>query len=418
MNVDYLEISGGKPLRGEICVQGSKNAVLPILSACLLGEGVCEIENCPLIRDVEDTLEIMQTLGCTIQRNGHTVIVDASGTDTYEIKTKEAARIRSSVLFLGALLGKMKKAVIPRPGGCAIGKRPVDLHLSVLEALGAEISVGETIKAYTSGLKGSTFTLPFPSVGATENAVLAAVAAQGQTVIRNAAREPEIDELCEFLRKRGACIIRKTDGSLCIEGGHALKRAVYRVRADRIVSGTYLLAGAATGGAVTLLGESGETLKSLLELLGCMGASCSRSEDALTVQGKDLEAVPYVETAPYPGFPTDLQSPLIAALCRVFGKSCVFERIFENRFCTVPELLKFGADISVHGRCAQVTGVHTLHAASVKAPDLRGGAALVVAALQAQGRSKVGGLDYIGRGYEDICRDLTLLGAQIRLVRE
>lgn len=416
MNVSYLEISGGKPLNGEICVQGSKNAVLPILSACLIGEGVCEIENCPFIRDVEDTLEILQTLGCTVHRDGHTVRIDASGADTYEIKTKEAARIRSSVLFLGALLGKMKKAVIPRPGGCAIGKRPVDLHLSVLEALGAEISVGEKITASTSGLQGGALALPFPSVGATENAVLASVMAKGQTVIRNAAREPEIDELCDFLRKRGACIVRRTDGSLCIEGGHTLKKAVYRMRADRIVSGTYLLAGAATGGAVTLLNENGEALHFLLETLERMGASCGRAKDTLTVRGKTLEAVPYVETAPYPGFPTDLQSPLMAALCRARGRSCICETIFENRFCTVPELLKFGADISVHGRCAQITGVHTLRAAAVHAPDLRGGAALVIAALQAQGRSTVAGTEYIGRGYEDICRDLRALGADIRLI--
>lgn len=416
MNVSYLEISGGKPLQGEVRVQGSKNAVLPILSACLLGDGVCVVENCPMIGDVQDTLEILQALGCRVGREGHTVRIDASGADTYEIKTKEAGRIRSSVLFLGALLGKMKKAVIPRPGGCAIGKRPVDLHLSVLEALGADVSAGEKITARTAGLKGAEITLAFPSVGVTENAVLAAVMAQGETVIRNGAREPEIDELCAFLIKRGAHISREADGTLRIEGGHTLREAVYRMRADRIVAGTYLLAGAATGGRVSLLNEGGKELRSLLEVLGRMGAVCTAQGKTLTVQGGCLAAVPYVWTSPYPGFPTDLQSLLMAALCRAHGESCICETIFENRFCTVPELLKFGADIKVDGRCARISGVQTLHGAAVTAPDLRGGAALVVAALQAEGCSTVSGMQYIGRGYEDISRDLSALGADIRLV--
>lgn len=415
MDVDYLEISGGRPLGGEINVQGSKNAVLPILAACIPGAGECVIENCPLIRDTEDTFHIMRALGYCISRTGDAVRITPADTETYTVERMEAVRIRSSVLFLGALLGKMKKAVLPLPGGCAIGKRPIDLHLRALEALGARFEIGETITAWTDGLYGTEIDLEFPSVGATENTILAAVMAKGETVIRNAAREPEVDELCAFLRQRGASVRREADGSIWVDGQKTLGPAVYRMKADRIVSGTYLLAAAAAGGQVRLINESGETLSALRAVLSQMGAVCSAGENGITVcAAQRVRPVPYLETAPYPGFPTDLQSPLLAVLAGADGESTVCETIFERRFCTAGELLKFGAKIGTRGRCAHITGVPRLHGAAADAPDLRGGAALVLAALQAEGRSVIRNTGYIARGYEDIARDLALLGADIR----
>lgn len=415
MDVSYLKISGGKPLCGEISVQGSKNAVLPVLAACIPGEGVCVIENCPSIRDTEDTFQIMRALGYGIRRTKGAVSISPENTGICRVERTEAVRIRSSVLFLGALLGKMKKAVIPLPGGCAIGKRPIDIHLRALEALGARFEIGETIRAWTDGLRGNEVSLAYPSVGATENTILAAVAAKGGTVIRNAAREPEVDELCAFLRHRGASIRRDEDGSIRIEGDKALGPASYRMKADRIVSGTYLLAVSSTGGRVRLANESGDTLGALLETLSRMGAVCSVDENGVSVSASGrLKPVAYLETAPYPGFPTDLQSPLLAALSRAGGESRICETVFEQRFGTVYELLKFGARIETRGRCAYITGVPKLYGTTAVAPDLRGGAALVLAALQAEGRTAIRNTGYIARGYEDIARDLSHLGADIR----
>lgn len=410
----YLEIAGGAPLCGEIDIQGSKNAVLPILAACMLGEGSCVIENCPVIGDVEDTLTIMKMLGCEVRQEGKSVCIDGSKCDTFEIGGIQAARIRSSVLFLGALLGKMKKAILPLPGGCDIGGRPIDLHLEMLARMGAEFSIEEKIIARTEGLHGGRLELAIPSVGATENLILAAVQAEGDTVICNAAREPEIGELCHFLNCRGARIEQGPEHSIRVHGGYPLGPVTYRMRADRIVTGTYLLAAAATGGNVTLRGAWPREHTALLDILQNMGAEvcCGEREICLRSCG-EIRAVPYVETAPYPGFPTDLQSPLMAALSRAKGESRICERIFENRFRTARQLQKMGAQITLSGDQAVVYGVRELHPARVQAPDLRGGAALVLAALQARGTTRIYQTEYIERGYENICRDLKLLGAVI-----
>lgn len=414
-----LEIAGGVPLRGEITVQGSKNAVLPILAACMLGEGICVIENCPLITDAADTLEIMRGLGCTVCREGRTVRIDASGVNRCEITGGEAARIRSSILFLGVLLGKMKRARLPLPGGCAIGARPVDLHLDALRRLGTKISGGDVIDADAAGLHGGRVRLALPSVGATENTILAAVCAREDTLIENAAREPEIDELCGFLVRRGADIRRGPDGSLRIGGGRRLGPVRYRMKPDRIVAGTYLLAAAATGGSVSIAGFPFRELDALLRVLCAMGVRAGYRGDQVTVEADGpLRAVPYLETAPYPGFPTDLQSPLLAVLSRARGESRICETVFENRLRTAGELAKMGARIRTEGRCARIEGVPALCAADLAAPDLRGGAALVIAALQARGRTRIGRIEYIERGYEDIGRDLRALGADVRRVEQ
>lgn len=425
----YLEITGGVPLSGTVSIQGSKNAVLPILTACMLGDGGCCIENCPQIGDVKDLLTSMRALGCTVQQQGNTVRIDAENIEKYEIRGTEAARIRSSVLFLGALLGKMGKVLLPMPGGCAIGARPIDLHLYALERLGAVVSiqneVQESKKAAAAEqwvmmeaerLQGSVIDFSFPSVGATENAVLAAVLAEGETLIRNAAQEPEIDELCAFLNLRGAQIERLDRGVIRIRGVKQLRAVTYHLHPDRIVAGTYLLAAAAAGGCVRIEHYPWEESHTFLKLIRQMGICYERYGDRIELlECSERYPISYMETAPYPGFPTDLQSQLMAVLCRVQGESCICERLFERRFATVKELRKMGADITVAGRCAAIKGVPLLRGAELKAPDLRGGAALVIAALQAEGCSRIENVEYIERGYEDICRDLKQLGADIRL---
>lgn len=410
----YLEIAGGAPLGGELDIQGSKNSVLPILAACILGEGICVIENCPMIGDVEDTLAIMRGLGCEAWREGTAVCIDASKCDAFEIEGVQAARIRSSVLFLGALLGKMKKAVLPLPGGCAIGGRPIDLHLKMLREMGGEFSIEEKISAWTKGLKGASLRLSIPSVGATENLILAATQAEGETVINNPAREPEIGELCRFLNCRGARIIQE-HGRIRVQGGYPLGSVNYKMGADRIVTGTYLLAAAAVGGNIRLRGTSFREHTALIRVLEKMGAEVTWEEQEVCLKsGNGVRAVPYLETAPYPGFPTDLQSPLMAALCRARGESSICEKIFENRFRTAAQLQKMGAQIALEGNQAVISGTEKLYPAHLQAPDLRGGAALILAALQAEGKSRIYGTEYIERGYEDICRDLRLLGAVIK----
>ncbi|MDY3249868.1 MAG: UDP-N-acetylglucosamine 1-carboxyvinyltransferase [Candidatus Choladocola sp.] len=416
MGLRYIEAEGGVPLRGEIEVQGSKNAVLPILAACLLGETVCTIENCPSIGDVDDALMILKMVGCKVRKEGSTVLIDASEAQKSEIGGAEAVRIRSSVLFLGALLGKIGKAVLPLPGGCAIGQRPVDLHIEGLTGLGAEFIVKDRITASASELRGCRIRLRIPSVGATENIILAAVQAEGETVIENAACEPEILELCRFLNRRGAEISGKAGGSIHIRGTKRFLPVVYRMSGDRIVAGTYLLAAAATGGSVCIRNFPHWELNALLSVLKRMGVGIEvSSKDLLLHADGPLSPVPYVETSPFPGFPTDLQSPLMAVLCRVPGKSRICEKIFENRFRTAGELNRMGARIGTDRNTACIDGVNVLHGAVVDAPDLRGGAALVIAGLQADGRTIIRKTEYIERGYEDICRDLRRLGANISL---
>lgn len=415
MSLKSLIIRGGIPLSGEIRIHGSKNAVLPILAAALLGKGPVVIENCPEIGDVKDTLRIMETLGCGISREGSTVSIDTSLADGCCIEKEEASRIRSSVLFLGALLGRIKKAVLPQPGGCAIGARPIDLHLQSLRELGASITEhGEALSADGVRMHAARIRLRFPSVGATENIILAAVTLSGETIVEHAAREPEVDQLCEFLNLRGAKIRREMDGTIRICGGAELGPVRYQMKADRIVTGTYLLAAAAARGRICIGNYPGE-LEALLLLLQKMGGEICREGEALCFAMRHRpRSLPLVETAPYPGFPTDLQSPLMAVLAGADGVSRVKENLFENRFRTAGELAKMGAEIVVDGSEAVITGKSHLSGAQMKAPDLRGGAALAIAALLSAEESRITKAEYVERGYEDIARDLRLLGAKAR----
>lgn len=414
----YLEITGGNPLFGEITVQGSKNAALPILAACLLGESPCVIKNCPRITDIADLQILMQRLGCEIKSEQDRLILDSQNLCGYEITGEEAVRIRSSVLFLGALLGKMRKAVLPYPGGCAIGVRPIDQHLMALEQLGVRFFCEKgQICAACEKLHGGEITLDCPSVGATENVILAAVMAEGQTILKNAAQEPEIKELCAFLNQRGAKICCTQDGVIHICGVNSLHPVEWRLRSDRIVAGTYLLAVMAAGGRLHMHQVESEDLNALFPILKKLGARLDYTKDSVILeypQGGAYQAIPYIETSPYPGFPTDLQSPLMAVLCRAEGRSVICETVFENRFRTAKELRKMGAEIRTEGKCACIYGKNCFHPAWVEAPDLRGGAALVIAALAANGTSRISNLEYIERGYEDICRDLNCLGAKMQ----
>ncbi|MCD7957800.1 MAG: UDP-N-acetylglucosamine 1-carboxyvinyltransferase [Lachnospiraceae bacterium] len=412
--MSYLKIVGKRPLAGEITVQGSKNAALPILAACLIGEGPCVIDNCPRIRDVEDTLFILNRLGVGTKRSKAAVSVDASELRNVSVCGLQAERIRSSVLFSGALLGRMGEAVFPLPGGCAIGSRPIDLHLEVMRALGAHISIEEgIIHANAKTLRGCRIRLRALSVGATENGILAAVCADGETVIENAAREPEVEELCRFLVLRGAKIFRSPDGALHIEGKQPLSPVRFSLQPDRIVAGTYLCAVACCGGRIRICNLPFQEMETPIGILRKMGMDVD--QDGSVRAELPLKGIAHLATAPYPGFPTDLQPPLMAALCTADGQSRICETVFDNRLTIARQLRKMGAHIEIRENCAAIDGTACLHGGTVSAPDLRGGAALVCAALGAKGETVLGGYEYIARGYENICRDLKKLGADIHL---
>lgn len=410
-----LFVEGGKRLCGELTIQGSKNGVLPVLAATILCAGECRIENCPRLTDVDASIAILRHLGCCTRWDGGALVVDTTHMDRAEVPDALMREMRSSVIFLGAILARQGEAALSYPGGCELGPRPIDMHLSALRALGAEIEErGGTLRCKARVLTTAELVLPLPSVGATENAILAACGATGTTVIYNAAREPEITELQDFLNAMGAQV-RGAGGSIVtVTGGRELHGGVHRVIADRIVETTYLCAAAACGGEVRFTGVDYRQLSTVTGALSEAGCQVHSEGDTVTLLSTgSLRAVRPVRTAPYPGFATDAQPALMAALLKSEGSSVFVENIFENRYRHVDELARMGADIRVAGRVAVVSGVRTLHGASVKCTDLRGGAALVLAGLQAEGTTRVTLLEHIDRGYENIERDLSLLGATI-----
>ena len=415
-----LEIAGGHPLRGELPVQGAKNSVLPILTAVLLAPGESVIHNCPDLSDVAATLEILRGLGCSVRREGDTVTVDAAGLTGASVSRQLMEEMRSSVLFLGALLGRLGQAELSYPGGCQLGPRPIDLHLAALRSLGAEIreEQGLLMADAGAGLRGRTVCLPTPSVGATENVMLAACGARGVTTLVGAAREPEIVDLQGLLNRMGG-EVRGAGGSVIqIRGGRPLHPTEYTVMSDRIAAATYLCAAAAAGGAIRLTAVEPGSLTAVLSCLeegGCRIRTGRQRIDL--VCRRPFGGLRTVRTAPYPGFPTDAQPLLMAALAAGQGTTMIEENLFDNRYRHVDELARMGADIRLSGRVAVVTG-QPLHAAPVCSTDLRGGAALAVAALAAEGTSRIGGLGYIQRGYQNLQGDLSRLGAEVRLVEE
>lgn len=408
-------IDGGRPLRGELEIQSAKNSVLPILAATILCGDVCRIEKCPHLSDVDSAGEILRYLGAAVCWEGHDLVVDTRTLSGAEIPEYLMRKMRSSVIFLGAILGRCRECRLSYPGGCELGPRPIDLHLDALRTLGAQITEGGgLLRCAAEELHGEHIVLAIPSVGATENAMLCAVNARGITVISNAAREPEIVDLQNFLRKIGAQVSGAGSDTVTVVGGGALHGCTHRCIGDRIVASTYLCAAAATGGDVTLQGAEPAHLSTVLSALRSAGTTITVHDDTIHLKSQErLRAIPTVRTSPYPGFPTDAQAVLMAALLKSRGTTVFVENIFESRYGHVSELRRMGANVSVEGRVAVISGTEQLYGARVQCPDLRGGAALVVAGLQAQGQSTITLTHHIERGYEDIAADLSALGAAI-----
>ena len=414
--MDTIHIRGGNALFGETKVQGSKNAVLPILAAALLIEDVCVLENCPRISDVHHMLMLLQEIGCRVVRADRTITVDARNVSADTMSGENVTGMRSSIMLLGAMLGRVGEITMAYPGGCVIGERPIDIHLSALSKMGVKVYEQEgcfTARAHT--LEGTVIRLPISSVGVTENVLLAAVRAKGVTVLQNAAKEPEIVALCEFLRDAGAVIEGIGGSVLIIQGGHKLHGIRYRVPADRIVAGTYLMGVLGTGGHIFLEDAPVAQMQSILQAAELSGAEINISRDGLSVMAdRKREPLPYVKTEVYPVFPTDMQSLLMAVMTTALGVSVIEETVFENRFRVVEQLRKMGADIVLKGKQkAVVTGVDSLLGCEVTADELRGGAALVIAGCMAEGETVVKNCHFIERGYEDICRDFRNLGVTI-----
>ncbi len=424
-------MEGKKPLDGRIRIQGSKNAALPILAACMLIPGKCVLRGCPDITDIECMFNLLKSTGAAVNivsAGAEAVEIDTGSVREHRLPERYVSAMRSSVIMMGAMLGRLGEVCVNYPGGCVIGDRPIDLHLYGLEKLGAQIWIeGNHIHAYADELRGAVIDFAFPSVGATQNVILAAVTAQGTTVIKNAAKEPEIIELCRFLNTAGARIdyagtLLKT-GRIVIQGVELsrLRGIEYDIISDRIVAGTYLFAALAAGGEVALENVPIRQLDSICDTIRGMGAALTVDADRneMTIDACDRDRivnVPYIETEVYPDFPTDLQSPLLVAACMARGRLAVREKIFSSRFRIVEELRRMGADIEVKGDTALVTGGRELEGRTVIARELRGGAALVIAGLCASGITTVADSGYIRRGYQDIVGDFTALGARISYI--
>ncbi len=417
--MDKFIIEGGGKLYGRTEIQSAKNSVLPLLAASVLTDEQVTIRDVPAISDVENMLHILSELGCKIIRTKDSVIIDSVNAVSHEIPARLTKELRSSVFMLGSVLTRFHRAKISYPGGCDIGLRPIDLHLSGLKRLGVKI-VEENgyISCSADRLSGADVLLDFPSVGATENIMLAAVRADGTTVIRNAAKEPEIVDLQNFLNEMGAKISGAGGGTVFIEGVKTLHGVEYRPIKDRIEAGTFLIAAASCGGEIEMEGVAQENIAALLHKLRENGCKIHIKNDKIILKSDgSLVAADLIETTPFPGFPTDLQAQFSALSCTAKGTTLVVENLFETRYKYAGELKRMGADITVRGRNAVIRGVDRLHGACVTAGDLRGGAALVLAALKAEGQSSVADLSHIDRGYADFEYKLKKLGARIRRVR-
>ena len=415
--MDIWHIRGGKQLEGSCFVQGSKNASLPILAASIICPLRCELLNVPQLRDVDAALRILRHLGCKAEQRGNEVYIDSKQLSCSSIPHALMEEMRSSVIFMGALLARCGEARLSLPGGCQLGKRPIDLHLNALRQMGAEIEVdGEEISCRAQRLHGAEIRLPFPSVGATENIMLSACAAAGETRILRAAREPEIVALQDYLRTLGAEIHGGGSDTIVIQAFHPQTDAVCRILPDRIVAATIACATAAAGGDVELRGVDPKHFSTVLYFLNQAGCDIIGSTRSVRIQSHGrLRGIGSLETAPYPGFPTDAQPVLMAALLRASGRTVITENIFENRYRQVAELRRLGADITTEGKIAEIWGVDRLRGAALTATDLRGGAAMIVAGLAAQGETLICDDGHVTRGYERFDMCLRSLGADIYL---
>ena len=413
--MSVLKITGGRALSGCVRVQGAKNSALPLLAASVLTEGVSVFRNCPRLTDVQTAVQILRHIGCRVYADGDALYVDASGPLLPDIPDELMREMRSSVIFLGALLARCGETALCLPGGCELGPRPVDLHVLALRRLGAEITeIGDRLCCKAARLRGCRIDLPAVSVGATENAMLAAVLAEGTTVISGAAREPEIVELQSYLRDAGALVSGAGSSVIRIRGVGKLHGAEHRIRPDRIVTATWLCACASAGGEVSLYDVEPKSCEPVLLALRRMGCAVNMGESFLQIaRRRPLCAPAPIVTRPYPGFPTDAQPPMMAAALTAKGTTVIIETIFSGRYRHIAALREMGADIRAAGKTAVICGVEQLRGAAVTAFDLRGGAALLVAALAAEGETVIEGLRHLDRGYEEPESILRELGADV-----
>ena len=410
----YYIIEGGKRLEGTVNASGSKNASLPILAASILNSKTSTLYNIPNISDTETTQKILTILGCKVSNKNGKIIIDSSKMEKYEIPDELMRKMRSSVVIAGAIIGRFKKAVFSYPGGCDIGSRPIDLHLKGFEKLGVKIEQSEgRISCKTEKLVGADIHLDFPSVGATESVMMAAVFAEGKTTIENAAMEPEIVDLQNFLNRMGAKIEGAGTNIINITGVKKLKEVSYNVMPDRIEIGTLLCMAMITNGMIEIKNVIPDQVSPVLHKLEECGAKLKTNENSIILEAPKRIRPVEIKTMPYPGFPTDMQSVFASALTVAKGTSVVIENIFENRFKYANELNRMGAKITIEGKIAIIKGVRKLSAAELKVTDLRGGAAMCTAALAAKGVSKIDGIEHILRGYENLDKKLQKLGANI-----
>lgn len=420
----YYRINGGKRLEGAVTISGAKNAALAIIPAVILSGESCLLENLPEIEDVRIVEEILTSMGADISRTPDgSMRIDPSGISTFSVTGEMVSSMRASYYLLGALLGRYKKAEIALPGGCAIGQRPIDQHIKGMRALGADIVIqGGSVKARADRLRGAEIYLDVVSVGATINIMLAAVAAEGQTIIANAAKEPHVVDVANFLNMMGANVKGAGTDVIRIQGGRRLHGCTYAVIPDQIEAGTFMIAAAATRGDVIINNVIPTHLEAISAKLMECGVTVTEGDDGrdffIRVSADKRPRAVNIKTLPYPGFPTDLQQPMMALLATAEGNSFIMENIFENRFNHVPELAKMGASISISSRTAMVEGVERLYGAPLCASDLRAGAALVIAALAAEGESTISQIHFIDRGYEFLEQKLRALGADITRIEE
>ena len=416
--MDKLLITGPVKLSGEVVISKAKNAYLPLMAACILAEKEVVFKEVPGLRDIGTMNKLLSHLGMEIKEEGRNIHYSLTELKSDEAPYELVKTMRASICVLGPMLGRFKKGKVSLPGGCAIGTRPIDLHLKNLEKMGAHIELKSGyVEATTEGLKGTHLTLDFPSVGATENLMMAATLAEGETIIENAALEPEITDLGNFLNSIGAKITGLDSKTIKIQGVKSLGGGEYTAIGDRIEAATYIMAGLMTGSQLKVKGFNPGHIDAVLEKLEAMGANFERFDDGVEVFPSDLMAVD-IDTAPYPGFPTDVQAQMMALATQAKGSSIITEHIFENRFMHVPELIRLGADITIKGNSAIVKGGHALKGAPVMCTDLRASAALVMAALCSENESEVLRIYHLDRGYENLGTKLKNIGAKIERVND
>lgn len=417
MAEEIIIVQGNNVLTGEVAVSGAKNSALKLMAAALLGRGESVIENVPLISDIAIMAEVLRCLNARVEREGHTLVVDTEAVDKWETPYELVSKMRASIAVLGPLIGRFGQARVAMPGGCQIGARKIDMHLVGLEALGVEFVVDHGFLEATTphGLVGAHVVLDFPSVGATENLLMAAVVAEGTTTIENAAREPEIVDLVNMLNAMGARVSGGGSSFVEVEGVplESLHPCEHRTVGDRIEAGTFLAGGALMGGPLTVRGVDPAYLRMALMKLEAMGCDVETGEDWITVRREGPLAPTDIQTLPHPGFPTDLQAQFMLLAACADGTSVITENVFENRFMFASELIRMGADITIEDHHALVRGVDGLQGAPVSSTDLRAGAALVLAGVSAEGETRIHNIGHIDRGYEDYVGKLASLGADV-----